>query len=134
MARGLRAAQMLATAAEVGYSETVFVTADDGDGNLEVRYFSPEDQVEFCGHATIAVAVAHTQRHGLARLQPTTAAGWSRSRGPRTGARLGRDADERLSAHDNVPDAELAAVNLPPTHSTANGTTPSNQRLLIYAS
>ncbi len=72
---GLHAAQMLATAAEVGYSETVFVTADDGEGNLDVRYFSPEDEVEFCGHATIAVAVAHAQRHGRTRLRLTTAAG-----------------------------------------------------------
>lgn len=74
-AGGLRRAEMLATAAEVGYSETAFVTADDGDGNLVVRYFSPEDEVPFCGHATIAAAVAHAQRHGLERLRLTTAAG-----------------------------------------------------------
>ena len=66
---------MLATAAEVGYSETAFVTADDGAGNLVVRYFSPEDEVPFCGHATIATAVAHAQRHGLERLRLSTAAG-----------------------------------------------------------
>lgn len=74
-AGSLHAAEMLATAAEVGYSETAFVTADDGDGNLVVRYFSPEDEVAFCGHATIAAAVAHAQRHGLERLRLTTAAG-----------------------------------------------------------
>jgi len=74
-ASGLRAAEMLATAAEVGYSETAFVTADDGDGSLVVRYFSPEDEVAFCGHATIAAAVAHAQRHGLEHLRLTTAAG-----------------------------------------------------------
>ena len=74
-AGGLSAAQMLATAADVGYSETAFVTADDGRGNLDVRYFSPADEVAFCGHATIAAAVAHAQRHGLERLRLTTAAG-----------------------------------------------------------
>jgi PhzF family phenazine biosynthesis protein len=74
-AGGLCRAEMLATAAEVAYSETAFVTADDGDGNLVVRYFSPEDEVAFCGHATIAAAVAHAQRHGLGRLRLTTAAG-----------------------------------------------------------
>lgn len=74
-AAGLAAAQMLATAAEVGYSETAFVTADDGDGNLVVRYFSPAAEVPFCGHATIGLAVAHAQRHGLERLRLTTAAG-----------------------------------------------------------
>jgi PhzF family phenazine biosynthesis protein len=74
-AGGLHRAQMLATAAEVGYSETAFVTADDGDGNLVVRYFSPQDEVPFCGHATIAAAVAHARRHGLGRLRLATAAG-----------------------------------------------------------
>lgn len=71
----LDAAQMLATAADVGYSETAFVTADDGDGNLVVRYFSPQAEVPFCGHATIAASVAHAQRHGLGPLRLTTAAG-----------------------------------------------------------
>jgi len=71
----LRTAEMLTTAADVGYSETAFVTADDGDGNLVVRYFSPQDEVPFCGHATIATAVAHAQRHGLERLRLSTAAG-----------------------------------------------------------
>ena len=74
-ADGLDAAQMLATAAEIGYSETAFVTADDGAGNLLVRYFSPVAEVAFCGHATIAAAVAHAQRHGLERLRLETASG-----------------------------------------------------------
>ena len=74
-AGGLGAAEMLATAAQVGYSETAFVTADDGEGNLVVRYFSPADEVPFCGHATIAAAVAHAERHGLDRLRLTTASG-----------------------------------------------------------
>lgn len=74
-AGGLGAAQMLATAAEVGYSETAFATADDGAGNLVVRYFSPEAEVPFCGHATIGLAVAHAQRHGLEHLRLTTSVG-----------------------------------------------------------
>ena len=74
-AAGLDAAQMLATAAEVGYSETAFVTRDDGDGNLVVRYFSRAAEVPFCGHATIGLAVAHAQRHGLERLRLVTATG-----------------------------------------------------------
>ena len=44
-------------AAEVGYSETVFVTGQEGNC-LRVRYFSPEMEVDFCGHATIAAGVA----------------------------------------------------------------------------
>ncbi len=51
-------AQMLAIAAEVGYSETAFVTEDRGGGEYRVRYFSPLAEVPFCGHATVATAVA----------------------------------------------------------------------------
>ena len=49
---------MLAIAAEVGYSETAFITEDRGDGAYRVRYFSPLAEVPFCGHATVATAVA----------------------------------------------------------------------------
>ena len=48
---------MLATAAEVGFSETAFLVPD-GPGRWWVRYFAPETEVPFCGHATIASAVA----------------------------------------------------------------------------
>ena len=47
-----------AIAAEVGYSETAFITEDRGDGEYRVRYFSPLAEVPFCGHATVATAVA----------------------------------------------------------------------------
>lgn len=56
-ASGLDDAEMLRIAAEVGYSETAFVTGRDG-GGLRVRYFSPLAEVPFCGHATVATAVA----------------------------------------------------------------------------
>jgi PhzF family phenazine biosynthesis protein len=49
--------RMLAIAAEVGYSETAFITGTDGDVH-RVRYFSPLAEVPFCGHATVATAVA----------------------------------------------------------------------------
>jgi PhzF family phenazine biosynthesis protein len=74
-AAGLDAATMQAMANEVGYSETAFVTTDDGEGNLSIRYFSPDDEVSFCGHATIATAVAWAEHRGPGRLHITTAAG-----------------------------------------------------------
>ncbi|MEV0239498.1 PhzF family phenazine biosynthesis isomerase [Streptomyces sp. NPDC050674] len=73
-ASGTDDAAMLATAAEVGYSETAFVR-EAGEGSLDVRYFSPLAEVPFCGHATIATAVAHAERHGTGRLLLRTAAG-----------------------------------------------------------
>lgn len=51
------AATMQAIAAEVGYSETAFVAPQRGAAR-EIRYYSPEAEVPFCGHATIATGVA----------------------------------------------------------------------------
>ncbi|GGY20703.1 PhzF family phenazine biosynthesis protein [Streptomyces djakartensis] len=73
-AAGADEAAMLATAASVGYSETAFAVRS-GDGRLDVRYFSPLAEVPFCGHATIATAVAHAERHGTGRLLLRTPAG-----------------------------------------------------------
>ena len=56
------AAIMQAIAAEVGYSETAF--AAPVDGAWRVRYFAPEIEVPFCGHATIALGAALALRHG----------------------------------------------------------------------
>ena len=53
------AGEMQNIAAAVGYSETAFLAAQGGgdDGAYVVRYFSPEAEVDFCGHATIAAGV-----------------------------------------------------------------------------
>ncbi|MEO1139138.1 MAG: PhzF family phenazine biosynthesis isomerase, partial [Pseudomonadota bacterium] len=48
--------EMQRVAAEVGYSETAFA-ARQGAG-FRVRYFAPEAEVPFCGHATIALGSA----------------------------------------------------------------------------
>lgn len=56
-AGGLATDRMQAIAADVGYSETAFLTPF-GAGRYRVRYFSPEAEVSFCGHATVASAVA----------------------------------------------------------------------------
>jgi PhzF family phenazine biosynthesis protein len=61
--------QMLAIAAEVGYSETAFVTArDDQRRRFRLRYFSPLAEVPFCGHATVATSVALAERLGAGDL------------------------------------------------------------------
>jgi len=43
-------------AAEVGYSETAFLSPAEGFRRA-VRYYSPEAEVSFCGHARIAAGV-----------------------------------------------------------------------------
>ena len=49
-------------AAEVGYAETAFVSGT-GRGR-GIRYFSPIAEVPFCGHATVAAAVALAETEG----------------------------------------------------------------------
>lgn len=55
-------AEMRRIAAEVGFSETAFA-APLGTG-WRVRYFSPESEVPFCGHATIALGAALALQQG----------------------------------------------------------------------
>jgi PhzF family phenazine biosynthesis protein len=62
-------------AAAVGYSETAFVDRPGPDGSYRVRYFSPRAEVDFCGHATVAAAVALAERGGDGALELDTRAG-----------------------------------------------------------
>ena len=57
--------RMLGVAREVGYSETAFLRPHlDAAREYDVRYFSPEAEVPFRGHATVAACVALTERDG----------------------------------------------------------------------
>ena len=57
-ADGMTEAEMLGVAADLGYSETAFLSERTAPGEYDVRYFSPLAEVPFCGHATIASGVA----------------------------------------------------------------------------
>ncbi|WP_328673979.1 PhzF family phenazine biosynthesis protein [Streptomyces sp. NBC_00328] len=80
-ATALDDSDMLAVAAELGYSESAFLTpAPEGLEGREgrtysVRYFSPKAEVPFCGHATVAAAVALAERIGPGELVFSTRAG-----------------------------------------------------------
>ncbi|MGW7356297.1 PhzF family phenazine biosynthesis protein [Streptomyces sp. NPDC054802] len=80
-AEGLDDARMLAIAADLGYSETAFLTAPPAGLGGEpgraftIRYFSPRAEVPFCGHATVATAVALGERIGTGDLVFATRAG-----------------------------------------------------------
>ncbi len=56
------AEEMLKIAADVGYSETAFLVKQ-AEG-WRVRYFAPEREVPFCGHATIASGAALGEHFG----------------------------------------------------------------------
>jgi PhzF family phenazine biosynthesis protein len=73
-ATGATDAEMQNAAAEVGYSESAFVFPQP-DGSLSIRYFSPLAEVPFCGHATIATAVAYADRHGTGTMELHTQVG-----------------------------------------------------------
>jgi PhzF family phenazine biosynthesis protein len=55
--------EMLEVAKQVGYSETAFL--EKKDSGWRVRYFAPEMEVPFCGHATIASGAALGERFGV---------------------------------------------------------------------
>ena len=90
--------EMRRIAAEIGYSETAFAMPQ-GDA-WRVRYFSPESEVPFCGHATIALgaALALQQGNGMFQLKLNQA----------DITVEGKLENERITA----------ALQSPPTHST----------------
>ncbi|RLM83589.1 PhzF family phenazine biosynthesis protein, partial [Haloarcula sp. Atlit-7R] len=61
-ADGLTADQMRAIARELAVSETAFLLPSE-TADRRLRYFSPEQEVDLCGHATVA-AHAHLREAG----------------------------------------------------------------------
>ncbi|AXX92029.1 PhzF family protein [Malaciobacter molluscorum LMG 25693] len=55
--------QMLEIAKEINYSETAFLLKQGN--SFRIRYFSPETEIVFCGHATIASGFVLGQKFGL---------------------------------------------------------------------
>jgi PhzF family phenazine biosynthesis protein len=73
-ADGLINVEMLAIAADLGFSETAFLSAIT-TSTSRVRYFTPLDEIAFCGHATIASGVALARRGAGPVVTLTTNAG-----------------------------------------------------------
>ena len=87
---GLDDARMQEIAADLGYPETAFVSTRNGR-RARVRYFSPGAEVPFCGHATIATAVALAEAEGAGDFVFDTAAG-------EIALETTRDAEGRMTA------------------------------------
>lgn len=66
--------EMQATAKDVGFSETAFLAPLSGSRRT-IRYYSPEAEVSFCGHATIAAGVVLGRTDGEGTYQLSTAIG-----------------------------------------------------------
>ena len=100
---------MQQVAAEVGYSETAFLFPAGAE--FVVRYFSPLAEVPFCGHATIAAAVARAEIAGPGAMTLHTRAG--RVEVTTTGSSAGRLRATLPSVQpelEELDDAGLAAV------------------------
>ena len=77
-AGGMTDERMQRIAADVGYSETAFIVGRAADAPVpryRVRYWSPAAEVPFCGHATVATAVALAERDGVGDVVFDTDAG-----------------------------------------------------------
>jgi PhzF family phenazine biosynthesis protein len=100
-------------AAEVGYSETAFVSPRHGPDRV-VRYYSPEAEVSFCGHATIAAGVVLGETEGDGTYRLTTAIGEVPvevgMRGGQRTASLTSVTPQHTPAADDLVDESLAAL------------------------
>jgi PhzF family phenazine biosynthesis protein len=103
--------EMQHTAREIGYSETAF--AAPVGGAWRVRYFAPEAEVPFCGHATIALGAALAMRNGDGRyplvLNDTSITVEGRASGGRLGATL---ESPPTSSHPVDASLLIGALNL----------------------
>jgi len=115
-ARGLDAARMQAIAAGVGYSETAFLIPRAGN-EYDVRYYSPEKEITFCGHATIAAAVALAERTHPGTVRLHTRAGEvgveTQREGARTTATLTSVEPHVETVPEEVLDRALDALRWP---------------------
>ncbi|KAF0694096.1 hypothetical protein As57867_014948, partial [Aphanomyces stellatus] len=99
--------EMARIAAQVGFSETVFAAPDTSDestlhSTYRVRYFSPESEVPFCGHATIALGAA-----------------LALEKGPGVFALHLNHAKITVEGHKQDDGLVVTALQSPPTHSQA---------------
>lgn len=104
---------MRALAAHLGYSETAFVVAE-GD-RFRVRYFSPESEVPFCGHATIALGSALAAQEGVGVFELQL-----------------NDAVISVEAFDEGG-AQVVALQSPPTHSAPAGPEFLSEALALFS-
>ncbi|MFC5133814.1 MULTISPECIES: PhzF family phenazine biosynthesis protein [Haloferacaceae] len=121
-AAGLSDDRMGRIASELGASETAFLTPADGDADRRIRYFTPTDEVDLCGHATVASYAAlfadgaidageHVLRTNVGDLTVTvTESGrvWMRQESPTVGT-VEVDAD-RLGSALGIDPAALRDV------------------------
>jgi PhzF family phenazine biosynthesis protein len=68
----LPVATMQSLAAELGIAETAFVTPSRAPGTFDLRWFSPQVEIDLCGHATLASAHVLRARRVVDGATPVT--------------------------------------------------------------
>lgn len=104
-------------AAEVGYSETAFVAPMAG-ASRTIRYYSPEAEVPFCGHATIATGIVLGELSGESIYRLATTVGEVpvavRTKQGQLEAALTSVEPTYTPADEELVDAALAALHWSP--------------------
>jgi PhzF family phenazine biosynthesis protein len=106
--------EMRNLAGEIGFSETAFVApyenGNNNDDTFRVRYFSPECEVPFCGHATIALGAALALRKGDGLFKLVL-----------------NDAEITVEGQQGEDGVISAALQSPPTHSSSSSSSSSSE-------
>jgi len=112
-AGGVSADEMLAIAADVGYSETAFLVPAGEPRRFGTRYFSPGAEVPFCGHATVAAAAVLAERVGTGAFRFDTPVGPVQLETAEVGGRVSAtftSVEPRVRPLDDAVAAELLAL------------------------
>lgn len=142
-ATALDAAAMQQIAAELGHSESAFVCGPvTEDGPVPLRYFSPEGEIPFCGHATIATAAALAEHDRPGTYRLATGAGEVRVRAiaPGSDGNTAGEFDSPSIGYAALPEdlaAELVAAlgwrasDLHPAYAPGIGTAGNHHPVLV---
>jgi trans-2,3-dihydro-3-hydroxyanthranilate isomerase len=87
-ARGLDDATMQALAAELNFSESVFVLRPGAGGHAKLRIFTPKREVPFAGHPVLGTAIVLAAPMQMSSLRLETGSGIVEVRLQREGPRL----------------------------------------------
>lgn len=96
-------------AADVGASETAFIAPSTG-ARRTIRYFSPEVEVSFCGHATIASGVILGQTDGEGTYTLETSIGEVQVTATSRNGAMEASLRSVTARQEPIPDASLAAA------------------------
>lgn len=105
-----------ALAQEIGYSETVYLTAGSGGADVDVRIFTPVSEVPFAGHPILGAAIAYARRTGARQVRLKTGRGViSVSVEPGEGGSYRGSMLQPIPTVSVAPNAEaiLAAIGVP---------------------